>query len=214
MAHTLRRLAVVASLSAPVALAACGSGHVAAGSAPTTTAALPGTVVPTTGSSQTTTATAAATSTSGAPPACVTAQLSLGLGQANGAAGSVGYTNSFENISSTACTLFGYPGMLMLGAAGKPIPTDVIRGTSVVVPDEPERLVTLAPGSRALFQMGFSDGTGYGNDYCPTSSRVEFTPPGGYSQITVSLRINPYGGTDVEHLHCGEITVSPVYLPA
>jgi Protein of unknown function (DUF4232) len=133
------------------------------------------------------------------------------IGPAGGAAGSVGYTNDFENVSTATCTLYGYPGLQMLNASGQPIPTDVIRATSVTVPYVPERLVTLAPGARADFDMGFAASTGYGSAQCPTSARVEFTAPNDFQSLTVTLAIRPYGGGDIAQLHCGEIHVSPVY---
>jgi hypothetical protein len=101
--------------------------------------------------------------------------------------------------------------MQMLDAAGHPIATDVIRGTSVTVPLVPEKPVTLAPGAEADFDMGFAAATGYGNANCPTSARVEFTAPNDFQSLTVALAIQPYGGATIAHLHCGEIHVSPVY---
>ncbi len=133
------------------------------------------------------------------------------IGPANGAAGSVGYTDDFENVSNATCTLYGYPGLQMLNASGLPIPTDVIRATSVTVPYVPEKLVTLAPGARADFSMGFAASTGYGGAQCPTSTRVEFTAPNDFQSLTVTLAIRPYGGPDIAQVHCGEIHVSPVY---
>jgi len=92
----------------------------------------------------TTPTTAATASASG----CLASQLMMFVGPALGAAGSRCYTNSFQNISSSTSTLYGYPGLQMLDSQGRPIPTDVVRGTSVTVPFVPENLVTLAPGAR------------------------------------------------------------------
>ncbi len=233
MGSTVRiSMGLAAALAGAALLGACGSSHVASNASGSTTTT-PATIAPgtTTGSSSTTPAdTPATTSSSGSiPPAttrptptttrtaatgpagCVAGQLNVVVSYGNGAAGSIGYTNSFQNISSTTCTLFGYPGMQMLGSSGQPIQTDVIRGTSVTVPSVAERLVTLAPGGKAWFDMGYSDGTGYGYDTCPTSTLVEFTAPNDFQSITVSLQIQPYGGATIAQLHCGEIHVSPVF---
>lgn len=141
---------------------------------------------------------------------CLTRALSANRGSPEGAAGSIGQVVHFKNHSSATCSLYGYPGMLMLDASGKPLPTDVHRGSSVTVPARPARLVTLASGGEASFDLGYADSTGFGDDRCPTSTRVEITPPNDYKHLTIAWRLQPYGG-DIPHLRCGEITVSPVF---
>jgi Protein of unknown function (DUF4232) len=204
-------------------LTGCGTGHtetsggqaVSPTSSPlstssTTAASGPspssGTSVPPTSAAGT-----APTSSAAVASGCLATQLSVQIGEASGAAGSVGYTNDFKNVSNTTCTLYGYPGLQMLNASGQPISTDVIRATSVTVPYVPEKLVTLVPGAKADFDMGFAAATGYENADCPTSTRVEFTAPNDFQSLIVALAIRPYGGADVAQLHCGEIHVSPVY---
>ncbi len=145
-----------------------------------------------------------------APSRCKVSQLSVHLGQSSGAAGSVGQSVHFTNSSSTSCTLSGYPGMLMLNAAGRPLATHVRRGASATVPQIPLHLVTVLPGGRASFDLGYAAQTGYGNLHCPTSSTVEITPPNAFSHFTIAWKLQPYGGT-VQHLRCGVINVSPVY---
>ena len=145
---------------------------------------------------------------------CHSAQLRVKLGWASGAAGHIGQLVSFENASATRCTLYGYPGLQMLAASGRQIRTQVLRGVAYTVPSVPERIVILAPGQEASFDLGYDDGTGYGNESCPTSARVEVTPPNAYAPITVVWRMQPYGGGTIQHLRCGQITVSPVFAPA
>jgi hypothetical protein len=118
---------------------------------------------------------------------------------------------TFKNTSNAACSLYGYPGLQMLDSAGHPIPTEVIRGTFTTVPSVPEQLVQVAPGADASFDLGFSDATGYGSASCPTSTEVEFTPPNATQRITIPWQIQPYGGSTIAQLRCGQITVSPVY---
>jgi hypothetical protein len=219
------------AVAALAALAGCGStqsgtraGTGALSTLPASTSSTVGTTPSTVGNtgvptSTTPPATAAGTSpgaatTTAAPAAakgCLAGQLAIEIGPANGAAGSVGYTNDFKNVSNTTCTLYGYPGLQMLNASGQPIPTDAIRATSVTVPPVPEKLVTLIPGSKADFDMGFAASTGYGSAQCPTSTRVEFTAPNDFQSLTVTMAIRPYGGPDIDQLHCGQIHISPVY---
>ena len=142
---------------------------------------------------------------------CHSSQLRVKLGPAGAALGHIGQLVSFENASATRCTLYGYPGLQMLAANGRPIHTQVLRGVAYTVPSVPERLVSLAPDHEASFDLGYDDGTGYGNESCPTSARVEVTPPNAYTPITVVWRMQPYGGGTIQHLRCGQITVSPVF---
>ena len=151
----------------------------------------------------------AATAASG-PARCASSQLAVTLGEASGALGHIGQVVHFRNRSSVRCTLHGYPGVQMLDAAGTPIPTTVRRGIAYTVPRVPERVVTLARGAKASFDIGYADATGYGNEQCPTSARVAITPPNDAAALTIAWRLQPYGG-DIPHLRCGEITVSPVF---
>jgi hypothetical protein len=119
---------------------------------------------------------------------------------------------SFKNVSTTSCTMKGYPNLQMLDAAGNRITTHLNKGTSYTVQAMPEELITLLPGGEAMFDLGYSDSTGYENLKCPTSVQQEITPPGSYKPIIVNWSMDPYGGS-VPNLHCGEVTVSPVYAP-
>jgi hypothetical protein len=142
---------------------------------------------------------------------CLSAQLTVRLGRAGVALGHVGQVVSFKDSSARSCTLYGYPGLQMLDASGHRIRTEVLRGIAYTVPAAPRRVVVLTPGAEASFDLGFDDSTGYQREKCPTSARVEITPPNAYRPITVAWRIQPYGGGSVTHLRCGQITVSPVF---
>lgn len=155
-----------------------------------------------------------ATTTSTEIPVCLSNQLTIVRGQDGVAMGHFGLDSSaFKNISTTACTLKGYPKLQMLDDAGKEIATHVIDGTSYTVQAQPEDVVTLLPGNQAKFDLGYDNSTGYGNAVCPTSAQVEITPPGSSQPITVPWKFQPYGGGSIPKLRCGEITVSPVYWP-
>lgn len=126
---------------------------------------------------------------------------------AGGAAGSLGGAIGLTNHGSVTCTLFGYPGMQLLGTdghplPGEPLPTTVIRGHYEVVDTVPERTVTLAPGAQARFYYMYSDTLGGGSPaVCPTASAIDITPPGAYNQLMVATDIAPCEG---------HIWVSPV----
>ena len=130
---------------------------------------------------------------------CERRQLSLAPPSSNGAAGSVGLRFTFRNTSATACHLFGFPGIRLL-SHGRALPTTVIRGTSNVVPFEPENRVTLAPGGRASFFAGYSD-VPTGSQKCPTSTGANVWAPNDFKSIHVRFPAQACGG---------RVTVSPV----
>ena len=145
---------------------------------------------------------------------CDSSQLSIQLGLQDAAMGSRGVTGmAFQNTSAKSCTLEGYPIVQMLDASGKSLPTYVTHFGSFATPDAAPAMVTLAPGAKAKFDLLYAAQTGYGNAVCPTSTTVDFTPPGSKVALALNWKIQPYGGGTIQKLRCGEIKVSPVYLP-
>jgi hypothetical protein len=142
---------------------------------------------------------AGATPHAAATHRCERRQLSLAPPSSNGAAGSVGLRFTFTNTSATACHLFGFPGIRLL-SHGRALPTTVIRGTSNVVPFEPENRVTLAPGGRASFFAGYSD-VPTGSQRCPASTGANVWAPNDFHSIHVRFPAQACGG---------RVTVSPV----
>jgi uncharacterized protein DUF4232 len=130
---------------------------------------------------------------------CLRRQLTLASPSSNGALGSVGLRFTFTNRGATACRLFGFPGMRLL-RHGRALPTTVIRGTSNVVPSEPENTITLAPGGRASFFAGYSD-VPTGNQHCRSSTGADVWAPNDFRSIRVHFPATACGG---------RVTVSPV----
>lgn len=207
-----RLFPVTAVVAAGALIAACGSGgSSSAGSAATGVHLTrpPATTAPAASSSSSSPA-STGTSRATGPGRCRSGALTVAHAENGAAAGSLSERVTFTNTSSATCTLIGFPGMRMLDAQGKPLPTTVHRGAASSVPPVPERTVTLAPGGTASFVAGWADATGYAGDTCPTSAQVEITAPNDYSSKTIAWQITPYGG-NVQHLKCGQIAVSPVY---
>ncbi len=142
----------------------------------------------------------ASAATAAATPRCRLHQLSLAQPRMNGAAGSIRLRFVFTNTGGTTCALFGFPGMQMLNKSHQAIPTHVHRGTSNVVPPEPELNVVMTPGQHGSFYAGYSD-VPSGTGQCRTSAFVEVTPPNDFKHFTQKLAIQACGG---------RITVSPV----
>jgi ABC-type nitrate/sulfonate/bicarbonate transport system permease component len=76
---------------------------------------------------------------------------------------------------------------MALLAGAKVLHTDVVRGSSVVVPPIRVRLVTLAPGAVASYVFGYSDVPTNGQT-CPSSDGLEVTPPNAFNHAVVSLQ--------------------------
>jgi Protein of unknown function (DUF4232) len=133
-------------------------------------------------------------------PRCRLSQLALAQPKSTGAAGSVRMRFVFTNVGATTCELFGFPGMQLLNARGAALPTYVRRGSSTVVPAEPEADVVMTHSQHASFYAGYSD-VPTGTQACKVSTSVDVTPPNDTKHFTLRLAIAP----------CGRIvTVSPV----
>jgi uncharacterized protein DUF4232 len=84
---------------------------------------------------------------------CLTTDLRLTVGASNGAAGTIYYPLDLTNISGSACTMYGYPGVAFVSSPG---------GHQVGVPasrrDTPApALITLAPGETAHSTLAVSN---------------------------------------------------------
>jgi Domain of unknown function (DUF4232) len=188
--RTLRRApAHLSALTWPAALAAlacCGLAACSATGAPgagttRTVTAQPGSrsATPTGGSTPRTARQAGA-----GPGACLASQLKGSLGAAQGAAGTLYQTVLLTNTSAAACTLYGYPGVSFVTTAG---------GSQVGAPANrdatwPQRLVTLAPGSLANFQVALTDVGVYPASQCNPAAVnwLRVYPPGDYDSLYVS----------------------------
>jgi hypothetical protein len=79
------------------------------------------------------------------PTSCATSALHLELGQGNGTAGSVIVPIEFTNTSTSACSLFGFPGVsFVTGVGGSQIGASAGENNATA-----RKLVTLAPGGKA-----------------------------------------------------------------
>jgi hypothetical protein len=162
----------------------------------------------TTTSSSSTASSSTTSSTQGSTVStCLPTQLQVAPGQSQGAAGTIELGITFTNTSTATCTLFGYPGMLLLDAGGNPLATNVVRGGGPQFPaagaNAPATTVTLGPNQPAAFALSYSDVPVGNETSCPTSSKARITPPNDTGYVVITLQIGPCGG--------GTIHVSPVY---
>jgi hypothetical protein len=126
---------------------------------------------------------------------CHTGDLSGRLGFIQGAAGSRFGPLVLKNRSHHTCTLFGFIGGQLYNAAGRPIPTRIVRDHSV-----PERTITLAPGRSAHAELHWGAIPSGGATRCPVPRWFAVTPPDERTQLRVRWtagRVCGHGRIDV-----------------
>jgi hypothetical protein len=116
-------------------------------------------------------------------PSCATSDLKVKLGGSEGAAGSIYVTLDFTNVSSSPCTLYGYPGASLASSSGTEISPGASRSTTTAA-----SLVTLDAGSTAHAVMQIADAGNYDASSCdpkPTTE-IKLFPPDQTAALYVS----------------------------
>jgi hypothetical protein len=119
----------------------------------------------------------------GAAAGCAPDALRLAIGPASGTAGSFYYPLQFTNVSGSACTMYGYPGVAFVtGPSGK-----TIGGPAVRDPAFPRELVTLAPGAVAHASLQVAIAANYPANVCDpvTAHWLQVYPPNQYTALYV-----------------------------
>jgi len=192
-------LATAVIAVAALAPAACGSSR----SSPTAQARA--TTSTTVGQTQTATVTtvrtSTATTTTPGPGRCVAGELTLSsLGQQGGMGhGELGF--ALKNTSSRSCRTGGYPGVLFLDSAGRPLPTRPTRITRDFFGTTPVVRITLAPGQTASFRLGTTH-EAQGAAGCTTAAGLQVIA----LDDTATLRTTVPDGA----YECATVTVSPL----
>jgi hypothetical protein len=124
----------------------------------------------------------------GSGPHCRTGDLTASLQASNGggAAGSVYLDLGLTNKSSQSCPVYGFPGMTLVDASGKWLPTTVERD-----PVQPTK-VLLAPGQTAWAIVRYTHIPTDGESYpCqPAAVGLAVTPPDETTQLTVHAKLD------------------------
>jgi hypothetical protein len=126
-------------------------------------------------------------------PRCGAAQLALRAGRAGVATGHYGFVLILRNVLAPACSVRGYPGIQLIDARGRPIPTHPHHGGSFTFPARPPRTVVLAPGASASFALG-GDDMGLNGRACPSAAAMEIIPPNTSKQIALASGVPACGG--------------------
>lgn len=158
-----RPAAALLLLPAAALIAACSSA--AAPSPPPQTSSSPASGSSTPSSPPPAPATSAPATTPPAaqgPQPCPTRSLQVKPGISQGAAGSSYQTIVFTNISSTTCTLYGYPGVSLAGGS----PVSQIGLAAKENPQTPRQVVTLNPGGQANALLRIVDALNFPKHRC------------------------------------------------
>jgi len=145
-----RAIAAAAILGAAALVAACGSSG-----PPSSQRTVTVTTTPTAPASSSAAAqpSSPGASTPAGPPGCLTSALQVKLGVAQGTAGTIYQVVDLTNISSSTCSLYGYPGVSFVsGIGGSQIGHPATRN-----PVTAARRVTLAPGQVGNFLLAVTD---------------------------------------------------------
>lgn len=177
-----RRLAVLAAAAGMAGLlTACGSASPTA--APTKTITQTAPAVGATGTPATPSTAATTATTPAGPPACVSSDLQASLGQGSGAAGTFYQLIVLTNTSSSACTLYGYPGVsFVTGQGGSVMGAPATRNPLIS-----DSLITLQPGAAASALVGVTDTGALPQAACQPGSAnwLQIYPPGALGSLFV-----------------------------
>ena len=131
------------------------------------------------------------------PAGCLTATLAVSLGPGSGAAGSTYYPIEFTNASGATCSLYGYPGVSFLGAAGAQV-----GAAAAEDPTYPRLLVTLTPGSTVHAELRITHAQNYPPSTCipATANMLRVFPPGQTSALYIQMTALGCSNTAVQIL--------------
>lgn len=194
----MRRLTILLIPIAALEIAACGGSKTATSAAVTTPTH---TVTVTTPATTPTTATSQTTTTPAGTPICRASTLALSFLGSQGAAGHGLLGFALKNTGAAGCSTIGYPGIVFLDKAGKPLTTNSTRTTQDYFGSAPKVLLTVAPGQTVSFRVGVTH-VPAGNATCTTAAALQVIPPNDTSTLHVSIPNGAY--------FCETATVSPV----
>jgi hypothetical protein len=153
-------------------------------------------------------ASAASTSVSGAAsqassaPSCSTSNLRVTLGNGGAGVGTDFTVLDFTNGGTSACTLYGFPGVSLTNSAGTQIGAAATRN-----PSRASTLITLAPGAKANATLGVANAENYPASACkPTAAAQLKAYPPNQTQATEL----PFTATDCAVSATHQLSVTAV----
>ena len=141
------------------------------------------------------------------PPQCRTSNLRLSVGTANGAAGTIYYPLDFTKPSSSACAIYGYPGVAVVTSPhGSQIGAPANRASATA-----PALVILAPSAAAHATLAVSDVL-IGNNCLNHQVQVHWVqvyPPDQYSPLFASLSRQGCADPSLVTMHVDTVSSGP-----
>lgn len=148
---------------------------------------------------------------------CGVRELRVALAREGVAMGTIGADFALVNVGSRACWLDGYPRLQMLDGSGHDVATLDRRALTGPPGAGAAKAVMITPGAKAYFSVYFEDQTGFGYAVCPRAAALWIRAPGVPAAMILRgprARIQPYGGSTIKQLRCGELWVGPVSAKA
>jgi hypothetical protein len=142
---------------------------------------------------------------------CLTSNLAVTMGRANGAAGSIGTIFRVRNASTAVCTLVGYFGLDLLDSAGHRVGQVPSRDPGLEASSPVAGPIRLGPGDTAGFSLLWGNNNAVPGP-CPQASQVELTAPDQYDHVFIpamtadGITIAPCGNGYVD---LGPVTPGP-----
>src|SRR2546422_2718606 len=133
--------------------------------------------------------------------------------------GNVGGYIEVRNASSRDCDLYGYAGVQLLNARGRPVQTDAVRSNSSYIfgANQVEEVIGLPAGTVRITAERPVPGHAYipisWNDVqepCSQAAQLKVTPPGSASSLTISLLSGGAPAGLMSFCSGGQVIVNPV----
>jgi outer membrane murein-binding lipoprotein Lpp len=119
--------------------------------------------------------------TASAAPRCSAARLQVGVGRVDAGAGQRHATLTFTNRSRSTCSIYGYPGLIMVDKQGDTLRTRVRRASGA------KARKTLRPGGRASATLHWTVIESGGEKSCPSAARLLVIPPDEHTYASIAF---------------------------
>ena len=119
--------------------------------------------------------------------ACRASNLQGHLTGSSGAAGTLLVRLTVTNTGSSACTLYGHPGLQLIAPSGAHLRTHVVHGGFSIL-NRPAHLVTLAHGKQASLLVTYSDIPVNGQRTCPKGSAIDILLSSGAVRVAAQTQ--------------------------
>jgi membrane-bound inhibitor of C-type lysozyme len=134
----------------------------------------------------------------GAAPPCRGPQLALSNDGGDAGAGHRRMIVGVRNVGAQACSLIGYPGVVLQDRGGRDLSSvrvDQALG-GYLSPGQTPAPVALAPQARAYFDLAWTvvPNEGQGEKTCPSAARIRMTAPDDTSPVALAQAFTPCGG--------------------